>query len=180
MMKKRILTALTLCSVVAVVCAEIPQGYYDEAIGKSGKSLQTTLAKIINHSDPGYDALWSIYESTDRRDDGKVWDMYSGTSDFTFGSDQCGNYGGEGDCYNREHSIPKSWRGGTKYSDVHIVVPTDGYVNNRRSNYPFGEVGASSYVSDNSFSKLGTCVTSGYSGTVFEPNDMYKGDFARI
>lgn len=180
MMKKRILTALALCSVVAVVCAEVPQGYYDEAIGKSGKSLQTTLAKIINHSDPGYDALWSIYESTDRRDDGKVWDMYSGTSDFTFGSDQCGNYGGEGDCYNREHSIPKSWRGGTKYSDVHIVVPTDGYVNNRRSNYPFGEVGASSYVSDNSFSKLGTCVTSGYSGTVFEPNDVYKGDFARI
>ena len=82
-MKKRILTALALCSVVAVVCAEVPQGYYDEAIGKSGKSLQTTLAKIINHSDPGYDALWSIYESTDRRDDGKVWDMYSGTSDFT-------------------------------------------------------------------------------------------------
>lgn len=179
-MKEKLLTVSSAILLVVGVYAEIPQGYYDDAVGKSGKTLQTTLSKIINHSDPGYDALWDIYESTDRRDDGKVWDMYSNTSNFTFGSDQCGNYGDEGDCYNREHSIPKSWRGGTKYSDAHIVVPTDGYVNNRRSNYPFGEVGSSSYVSDNSFSKLGTCKTSGYSGTVFEPNDMYKGDFARI
>lgn len=179
-MKEKLLTVWSAILLAVGVYAEIPQGYYDDAIGKSGKALQTTLAKIIDHTDPGYDALWGIYETTDRRDDGKVWDMYSNTSNFTFGSDQCGNYGDEGDCYNREHSIPKSWRGGAKYSDVHIVVPTDGYVNNRRSNYPFGEVGTSSYVSDNSFSKLGTCKTSGYSGTVFEPNDEYKGDFARI
>ncbi|MBR3951523.1 MAG: endonuclease [Bacteroidaceae bacterium] len=179
-MKEKLLTVWLAILLAVGVYAEIPQGYYDDAIGKSGKALQTTLAKIIDHTDPGYDALWGIYETTDRRDDGRVWDMYSNTTDFSFGSDQCGNYGGEGDCYNREHSIPKSWRGGTKYSDVHIVVPTDGYVNNRRSNYPFGEVGTSSYVSDNSFSKLGTCKTSGYSGTVFEPNDEYKGDFARI
>lgn len=162
------------------VQAATPEGYYDDAVGKSGSTLQSTLAKIISHSDPGYDSLWDIYKTTDRRSDGKVWDMYSNTTNFTFGSDQCGNYGGEGDCYNREHSIPKSWRGGSKYSDAHMVVPTDGYVNNRRSSYPFGEVGSSDYVSDNSFSKVGTCKTSGYSGTVFEPNDEYKGDFARI
>ena len=179
-MKEKLLSVLLLSVVALNALAEIPQGYYDEAIGKSGKTLQATLSTIIKHSDPGYDSLWDIYETTDRRPDGKVWDMYSNTSNFTFGSDQCGNYGGEGDCYNREHSIPKSWRGGTKYSDAHIVVPTDGYVNNRRSNYPFGEVGSSSYVSDNSFSKLGTSKTSGYSGPVFEPNDEYKGDFARI
>ena len=179
-MRERVIFVMIALFAINSMNAEVPAGYYDEAIGKSGSNLQSTLAKIIDHSDPGYDSLWSIYESTDRRDDGKVWDMYSNTSNFSFGSDQCGNYSGEGDCYNREHSIPKSWRGGTKYSDAHIVVPTDGYVNNRRGNYPFGEVGSSSYVSDNSFSKLGTCVTSGYSGTVFEPNDEYKGDFARI
>ena len=179
-MQKRLAAIISLLIVVATVSAEVPQGYYDSAIGKSGNELQKTLAEIINHSDPGYDKLWSIYKNTDRRPDGTVWDMYSNSSHFTFGSDQCGNYNGEGDCYNREHSIPKSWRGGSKYSDVHIVVPTDGYVNNRRSNYPFGEVNSSSYVSDNNFSKLGTCKTPGYSGTVFEPNDEYKGDFARI
>ena len=167
-------------AMAGVSMAAIPAGYYDEAVGKSGRSLQTTLADIIDHKDPGYDALWNIYKTTDRRADGKVWDMYSNASNFTFGSDQCGNYGGEGDCYNREHSIPKSWRGGSKYSDAHIVVPTDGYVNNRRGNEPFGEVGSSTYTSKNNFSKLGSCITSGYSGTVFEPNDEYKGDFARI
>lgn len=162
------------------VQAAIPEGYYDDAVGKSGSALQAELADIISHSDPGYSNLWTIYKTTDRRADGKVWDMYSNTTDFTFGSDQCGNYSGEGDCYNREHTIPKSWRDGSNYSDVHIVVPTDGFVNSKRGNFPFGEVSSSSYVSDNSFSKVGTCKTSGYSGTVFEPNDEYKGDFARI
>ncbi|MBP3670821.1 MAG: endonuclease [Bacteroidaceae bacterium] len=179
-MKKRFIISVLSLMIAIVTVAEIPEGYYDEAIGKSGSTLQSTLSRIINHSDPGYDSLWDIYKTTDCRDDGKVWDMYSNTTNFTFGSDQCGNYSGEGDCYNREHSIPKSWRGGSKYSDAHIVVPTDGYVNNRRSSYPFGEVGSSSYTSDNNFSKVGTCITSGYSGTVFEPNDEYKGDFARI
>ncbi|MDQ9814329.1 endonuclease, partial [Acinetobacter pittii] len=49
----------------------------------------------------------------------------------------------------------------------------------RRSNYPFGENNGETYKSKNGFSKLGKCTTPGYSGTVFEPNDEYKGDFAR-
>ena len=48
-----------------------------------------------------------------------------------------------------------------------------------RSNNPFGEVGSGASSSKNGFSKWGKCVTPGYSGTVFEPNDEYKGDFAR-
>ena len=178
-MNKRNIATLAFFCCIALCKAAIPEGYYDNAIGKSGSALQAALATIINHSDPGYDNLWSIYETTDRRSDGKVWDMYSNTTDFSF-SDRCGNYSGEGDCFNREHSIPKSWRNDKKYSDVIMVVPTDGYVNNRRSNYPFGEVGSTTYVSDNSFSKVGSCITPGYSGVVFEPNDEYKGDFARI
>lgn len=35
------------------------------------------------------------------------------------------------------------------------------------------------YKSANDFSKLGPCSYPGYTGTVFEPNDEYKGDFAR-
>ncbi len=176
----KVVVGLVVMNLFLLAQAAIPEGYYDSAIGKSGSALQNELSKIIDHVDPGYGNLWDIYKTSDRRSDGKVWDMYSNTTNFTFVSDQCGSYSSEGDCYNREHSVPKSWRGGDKYSDAHMVVPTDGYVNNRRGSYPFGEVGSSSYVSDNSFSKVGSCVTSGYSGTVFEPNDEYKGDFARI
>jgi endonuclease I len=65
------------------------------------------------------------------------------------------------------------------YSDLFMVLPTDGYVNNRRSNYPYGKVGQTSWVSQNG-SKLGTSIVQGYTGTVFEPIDSFKGDFARI
>ena len=95
MSKKFILTLAV--SMTFSLQAAPPEGYYDDAIGKSGSSLQSTLADIIDHSDPGYDSLWDIYKTTDRRADGKVWDMYSNTSNFTFGSDQCGNYSGEGE-----------------------------------------------------------------------------------
>jgi hypothetical protein len=61
---------------------------------------------------------------------------------------------------------------------LHHLFPTDGFVNNKRANYAFGEVRSASWTSRNG-SKLGTCKTSGFSGTVFEPIDEYKGDFAR-
>ncbi len=113
--------------------------------------------------------------------------MYSdnpgGTVPYTYNltdADQCGNYGGEGDCYNREHSWPKSWsdEDAPMYSDLFHLYPTDGYVNGRRSNYPFGDVGSASWTSMNG-SKVGSCSYPGYSGTVFEPIYEYKGDFAR-
>lgn len=178
--KRFYLIGIALASSAFLSIAEVPAGYYDSAVGKSGNALQKALSNLIGDRELGYDNLWEAYRTTDRRDDGKVWDMYSSTTDFVFGSDQCGSYSREGDCYNREHSVPKSWLGGRKYSDAHVVVPTDGYVNNRRSNMPFGEVGSTSYVSNGGFSRVGTCSVAGYSGTVFEPADEYKGDFARI
>ena len=178
--KRFYLIGIALVSSAFLSIAEVPAGYYDSAVGKSGNALQEALSDLIGDRELGYDNLWEAYRTTDRREDGKVWDMYSSTTDFVFGSDQCGGYSGEGDCYNREHSVPKSWLGGTKYSDAHVVVPTDGYVNNRRSNMPFGEVGSTSYVSNGGFSQVGTCSVAGYSGSVFEPADEYKGDFARI
>jgi endonuclease I len=99
---------------------------------------------------------------------------------YDFVVDQCGNYGGEGDCYNREHSFPKSWfnDAAPMVTDLFHIYPTDGYVNGMRSNYPFGEVGSATWTSTNG-SKVGSCVFPGYSGIVFEPIDEYKGDFAR-
>jgi len=167
--------------------AQAPQGYYDPAAGLFGTALQQALHDIIDdHNVLSYDELWSAFQSTDKKSNGKVWDMYSdipgGTPpyQYTFGSDQCGSYNGEGDCYNREHSWPKSWFNDKSpmYSDLFHLYPTDGYVNNKRSNYPYGEVGSVSWTSDNG-SKLGDCSTPGYSGTVFEPIDPYKGDLAR-
>ncbi|MFV0470359.1 MAG: endonuclease, partial [Dysgonomonas sp.] len=43
---------------------------------------------------------------------------------------------------------------------------------------PFGEVGIATWTSTNG-SKLGKNTSDGYTGTVFEPIDEYKGDFAR-
>lgn len=158
--------------------------YYKSADGLKGKALKTAMFKIVSsHTQLSYDGLWDAYKTTDKRDDGKVWDMYSNTTNFRFGTDQAGSYKKEGDVYNREHSFPKSWFGGKvkpMYTDLVHIVPTDGYVNGRRGNVPFGETKGEEYKSNNGFSKLGSCTYPGYTGTVFEPNDEYKGDFARI
>lgn len=174
-----LLLVVLTCLFPFFVFAEIPAGYYDDAVGKSGEDLQKSLSTILN--DVGYNGLWNLYKTTDRRSDGKVWDMYSDVTNYTFGTDQCGSYGVEGDCYNREHSVPKSWfnKQSPMVSDIWHVYPTDGKINGMRSNNPFGEVGSGASSSKNEFSKWGKCVTPGYSGTVFEPNDEYKGDFAR-
>lgn len=167
--------------------AQIPNGYYNAIEGKKDKELKTALYRIISGNGfrtVGYSGLWNAYSDTDARPDGKVWDMYSNTTSFTFGTDQDKGSGGstEGDKYNREHSFPQSWfesASGDMKSDLFNVYPTDKLVNNKRSNYPYGETNGEDYKSNNSFSKLGSCTFSGYSGTVFEPNDQYKGDFAR-
>ena len=181
-----------LCIILDVFSmnAQPPAGYYSASENKSGQELRTALFNIIKtHTSLSYSELWQAFYTTDTRpDNGKVWDMYSdrpdGTPDyyFTFGSDQCGNYSGEGDCYNREHSVPKSWFGGSvapMYTDLFHLVPTDGFVNSKRGNLPLGKVINATWTSTNG-SKVGTSNISGYSGSVFEPIDSFKGDFARI
>lgn len=179
---KRYISCWTLLCVLIQVWAQAPDGYYAAANGKRGSGLKTALFQIItDHTQRTYADLWTDMQTTDAREDGKVWDMYSGTTNFAFVSDQCGNYSGEGSCYNREHSFPKSWFNDAypMYTDLFHLYPTDGYVNSRRSNYPFGETNNPTYTSSGGFSKLGPSSISGYSGTVFEPADEYKGDFAR-
>lgn len=184
--------------------ADIP-AYYANANGKSGTSLYNALNTITNvgYTKLSYDGAITAYQKSDvyptdpsnpnydAGKAGKLWDMYGGCI-FELG-DECGNYSGECDCYNREHSVPKSWWGGSKnnmYSDIFHLVPTDGYVNNRRSAYAFGEVQNTTYtyngcklgsskstITTDKETLLGTSATC--SGTVFEPRDEYKGDFAR-
>lgn len=183
-------TALVNCFFLAVanIFAQGPNEsgtYYANADGKKGEELKTAMAAIINtHTVLTYAELWEAFKTTDVRSDGCVWDMYSGISNFTFGDDQdTGKSASEGEVYNREHSFPKSWFGGNvepMYTDLVHLVPTDKVVNNKRANYPFGETESPTYTSSGGFSKLGPSSLSDYTGTVFEPNDEYKGDFARI
>lgn len=173
--------------------AQAPSGYYSSANGLTGASLKTALSSIITngHQDKGYTGLWTAYKTTDidknYENDGSILDIYSerpSSSDpynFSSVSDQCGTYSTEGNCYNREHIVPQSFfnEGSPMKNDIHFVRATDGKVNGMRSNYPFGKVGSTTFTSLNG-SKLGTSTSAGFSGTVFEPIDEFKGDVARM
>ena len=179
-MKK--LTLLSFLFLYITLWAAIPSGYYNAAVGYSEAALKTKLFTIVGaHTERTYANLWTDFQTTDKKADGKVWDMYSSCS-FTFITQQDAGSGGTAECqyYNREHSFPKSWfsEATPMYTELFHLYPTDKYVNNQRGNYPFGETStpSSTYING---SKIGTSTFSGYSGTVFEPIDEYKGDFAR-
>ena len=176
---KRFAFSLFLACLGGSLWAQIPTGYYNSATGKTGDELKVALHNVIkDHHVVSYAGLLNAYAYTDCDANGKIWDIYSNYHFDLNGT--CGEYTMEGDCWNREHTWPQSWfnESTTPRSDLFHVYPTDGYVNNRRSSYPYGEVSHPTYTSGNG-SKLGPCVTSGYSGTVFEPVDEYKGDIAR-
>ncbi|WP_312922227.1 endonuclease [Empedobacter brevis] len=198
---KKFLYSLTFCSLGILALAQAPSNYYNTATG-TGFDLKTQLYNIIKgHKDLGYGGLWTLYNKNDSNNgfldkydekDNSIYDIYSeipkAADPYTFikSVDQCGSsgYKAEGDCYNREHLIPQSVfnKISPMVSDAFHIWPTDGYVNNKRDNFPFGVVNSSSYTSKNG-SKLGgnknSGYSAGYSGTVFEPIDEFKGDVAR-
>lgn len=169
--------------------SNLPSSYYSNATS-TGSALKSELHQLIdNHSVRSYSALWSDYQSTDLKPNGKVWDIYTdnggcttNTTEFTYGNEQCGNYASEGDCYNREHSFPKSWFNDASpmSTDLFHVIPSDGYTNGIRSNYPYGETDNPNYTSSNGSARGNNSFGPAYSANVFEPADQYKGDIARI
>ena len=183
-MLKRFFSFLAIIFIIQYVAvAQIPTGYYNSANGLTGAQLKTALHIIIrNHTQRTYTNLWTDFQTTDKKTNGKVWDMYS-YCDFTFVTQQDAGSGGTDECqfYNREHSMPNSWWGGTQdtmYTDLFHLVPTDKFVNNARGSSCFGQVTAPSQTFLNG-GKIGPCSFPGYTGTVFEPIDSFKGDFAR-
>ena len=185
---KRIIFFLAFLFTASIALPQPPPGYYDPAFGLYGTALQGALHNIIkNHTVLNYDNLYTYFAVTDIKPNNTVWDMYSdipgSTPPYTYqyvSADQCGSYTQEGDCFNREHSWPKSWFGdiAPMNSDLFHLYPTDGWVNNKRGNLPYGEVTNPEWTSQNG-SRVGNCSWPGYSGQVFEPIDEYKGDFAR-
>ncbi|MBP7151139.1 MAG: endonuclease [Paludibacteraceae bacterium] len=161
--------------------AEIPEGYYQSAEGKTGAELKTALHNIIrqhiilNYDTSTYVWWYTYFKATDWHPDGYFWDMYSNNKRSTY----------NGNLMNREHCMPRSWWGtSSNYStfdangDLVNLSPSDAEANTAKSNYPLGVVG-SSVIYTNGVVKVGNNTYTGYNGVVFEPADQYKGDFAR-
>ena len=184
-----LLVVLGACCCTAQALAQPPPGYYDSAQGLYGEDLKLALYDIISpHTVHTNAQLWGDFASTDRRADNPnlVWDIYSDNPSgaepyvYTFGADQCGTYDSEGDCFNREHTVPQSWFESQlpMVTDLFHVMPTDGWVNQKRGDLPYGLVGGTDYLSQNG-TRTGNSITPGYGGTVCEPIDAFKGDIAR-
>lgn len=164
----------------ANVSAQEPAGYYALGEGKNKAELKTALYNTIrNHTYLDYDISTSIwwytyFKQTDWHKENYFWDMYSNNERSTY----------NGSLMNREHCMPRSWWGTSdNYSsfdsngDLINLSPSDATANEAKSNFPLGEVGNSGF--NNGVVKIGNSTFSGYTGTVFEPDDQYKGDFAR-
>jgi len=164
--------------------AQIPEGYYNGVQGKSGAELKTALFNIIKNprfESGKYFAARDFFNQADRTEDGCcIWDIYS--------SIRLPNWTGSGEnALNREHNMPKSWFGissGAEDSesigcDYNNLYPSNAKANGAKLNYPLGEVNPDACTFDNGVSRVGKSKISEYNGTVFEPDDEYKGDFAR-
>merc|ERR1719197_1776243 len=162
--------------------------YYDGVNWSlKGDALRAELSKLNRqHKVVSYKAVWSAFDflddGIDRCGNGTIRGIYS--SKCWAPSEQCGNYKKEGDCFDREHVWPKSWWGGFSkgqgaQTDLFLLFPADGYVNNLRGNLPLGMVSDPTYTSTSN-AKVGPCVTPGSNGgRCFEPPDMFKGAIAR-
>ncbi len=174
---KHFITLITFMAALGTN-ATVPTGYYSSIDGKRGQDLKNAVHQLLkNHTVMTYSSLWYHFQSTDCRLDNhsQVWDMYSNTVRYFRGSSAVSGM-------NREHSFPKSWWGGAQvdaYTDLNHLYPSDGDANLAKNNYPLGEVSTASF--NNGCTKVGTPVAGqgGGCATVFEPDDEYKGDFAR-
>lgn len=180
----RRLTALSVLLVSAAgiaiaQTADIPAGYYSSLNGKSGAELKTAIYNLVRNFTrvSSYNDLPKYFVYTDVRPNStRWWDMYS---DIPLNAPSFSGL-------NREHSFPKSWWGGSTtvgaYVDLNHLYPSERAANTAKSNYPLGEVDARySMKFDNGVTKVGYPAAGEGGGAqyVFEPDDEYKGDFAR-
>ena len=187
---------LILCGWVAYAFAEqMPVGYYDAIQGKKGEALKTALFQIIkggerlNYGPNTYHSsnnppqwqvgdikaygTWHGFQLADQLSNGCVWDMYSTTKRYF------PIKGGSAAGMDIEHSLPKSWWGGTEndaYTDLYHLNPADRVANNNKSNYPPGILNDSNKVNNGVFF-MGQ--DKEWNGFAFCVIDEYKGDFAR-
>lgn len=151
--------------------ADVPAGYYDDAEGKTGEDLCSSLHTIIsaNVEQLTYDELWEALKVTDEdpANPDNVILFYSGESR---GEDA---NGGDPDDWNREHVWAKSHgdfgESEGPGTDLFHMRPTDVTVNALRGNLDFDEGGDEVEEAPGNF----------YDDDSFEPRDAVKGDVAR-
>lgn len=177
-MKIKGLITLAAMAIAIGASADIPLSYYTSVNGKADSQLKTALSQLLyNHTlVSSYSNLPNYFRSTDVYPGTENWwDMYSSLETniyITFGT-----------YMNREHAFPKSWWGGSQstpaYTDLNHLYPAEAKANQAKSNFPLGEVATATF--DNGVVKVGYAVTGqgGGAAKVFEPNEEYKGDFAR-
>lgn len=157
----------------------IPPGYYNAIDGKSEAQLKNALFSVIYpHTEiSSYYDLPKYFRTTDvYPESSRWWDMYSNIPLYA------PSFSG----LNREHSFPKSWWGGSTdtpaYTDLNHLYPSEAKANMAKSNYPLGRVDRTKPIAfQNGITTVGVPVArqGGGSSQVFEPDDEYKGDFAR-
>lgn len=172
--------------------ATYKEGYYNEMDGKKKEQLKAAAKKCISsHTELSYSNLPNQWQFTDVYPElvnglKRWWEMYSDAV-YLIQRGQSGTSSFSANKMQREHSVPKSWwknNGSVEYtpaySDLWNLFPSDASANQAKLNYPFGPVSGKADF-DNGVSKVGAAKTGygGGSGKVFEPDDRYKGDFAR-
>ena len=181
--------------------AQIPSGYYDGTTGLTGYTLKSKVHDIISKKvySYAYDDLKTLHGITDLdkyyENDNTLLDIYSekpnAADAYNYDlSNIISSASAEGLGWNREHGMPQSTFYGIypMYSDMHYIIPADARINQLRSNYPYARNNgaANDCNSPNTTpctatngSKLGKSTTPGYTNTVYEPIDEFKGDVAR-
>jgi len=187
-MKKYLIIFSAFCASTFSSFAVIPLGYYNSINGKKDATLKTELHNIICQDTTHYlgygsgaGKTWEGFYSTDRDlITNAVIDMYSPNVRYFPNP----NFASFGTTVEIEHSVPKSWwkcditHPDCPAKDLNHLYPADGPTNASKNDNPLGVV-TGIPTKDNGVSKIGPGSYDGYLGTVFEPADQYKGDFAR-
>lgn len=160
------------------------------ANGLNCMPLKQALHDLIDgHTVRSYNDVSDFMCINDLDANGNILDRYKGTNV------PCSGTSLPSGILNREHVLPRSWWGGstgvTQYSDFHNLFPSDQQANSDKSAYPLGVVGSSigNYPCPSfPFTDIGldglncTNINAGtnFDDNVFEPDNSYKGDFARV
>ncbi len=180
--------------------SQIPTGYYDGTEALTGFALKSKLHDIISNKTITwhYSNLQNFYNQTDidhhydfdNSNTTYILDIYSnnptGTTAYHYNTSQMiGSANAEGQGWNREHQMPQSSFNSNypMYSDLFYVIPTDARINQLRSNYPYAMVRTTTtpyytFTNGSRINNNGTA-NSAYTGRVYEPHNVFKGDIAR-
>ena len=187
MYKNLLKTALVVLAIATSISAQAIDrqkltNYAAQLKGLKKEALKAKIHEIIGspktlkYGGKGKGTWWGFYRTDRIAETNECRNRYSDKK-FYF----TGNYETSGasiDGMNIEHSFPKSWWGKEEndaYKDLHHLYPSDSKVNSAKGNLPMGKVKGS----DGSTEKIGNSEGTPSSFRVFEPANIYKGDFSR-